>query len=170
MSTAPDPPSVPLSFRVSRLDSRESARLIGEYQVELARQGIVLDRHGGGAVDSEEMVAPRGLFLLVDLNDVPVACGGVRRLSDEIAEIKRMYVAPTARRSGVARVLLGRLEQEARSLGCRVVRLDTGRDMRGALALYRAAGYREIPDYNSNPHAAHWMEKDLSSRRGSPGP
>jgi ribosomal protein S18 acetylase RimI-like enzyme len=72
-----------------------------------------------------------------------------------------MYVAPTARRRGVAQVLLTRLEEEARALGCRVARLDTGPDMGAALALYRTAGYREIPDYNGNPHAGHWMEKAL---------
>jgi ribosomal protein S18 acetylase RimI-like enzyme len=82
-------------------------------------------------------------------------------LSDDKSEIKRMYVSPTARRRGVARALLGGLEDEARSLGCRAVRLDTGRDMVAALKLYRLVGYREIPDYNANPHAAYWMEKTL---------
>jgi len=72
-----------------------------------------------------------------------------------------MYVAPPARRRGVARALLLRLEDEARALGCRVVRLDTGREMVAALGLYRALGYVEIPDYNGNPHASHWFEKPL---------
>jgi GNAT superfamily N-acetyltransferase len=147
------------AFRIARLDGEESVRLIGDYEAELAGQGIVLDRHEGGSVEVEEMVTPRGLFLLVELDNTTVACGGVRRLSEDLAEIKRMYVAPTARRRGIAGALLARLEEEAFALGCRAVRLDTGRDMVAALTLYRAAGYREIPDYNGNPHAAHWMEK-----------
>lgn len=161
MASDDDSASTLPSFRTARLDSPEALRLIAEYEVELARNGIVLDRHEGGGVGVEEMVPPRGLFLLVELAGTPVACGGVRRLSNDIAEIKRMYVAPPARRRGVARALLARLEDEARGLGCRVARLDTGRDMEAALALYRAVGYREIPDYNGNPHAAYWMEKTL---------
>lgn len=148
-------------FRIARLDDAESVRLLADYESELSGQGITLDRHEGGGVGAEEMVVPRGVFLLVELDQGIVACGGIRRLSDDIAEIKRMYVAPTARRRGVARALLGRLEDEARALGCRVARLDTGRDMVAALTLYRLVGYREIPDYNGNPHAAHWMEKAL---------
>lgn len=148
-------------FRVARLDERASVRLLSGYEAELVGLGIVLDRDEGGGVDAEEMVAPRGTFLHVEIGPAIVACGGVRRLDDEIAEIKRMYVAPIARRRGVASALLARLEDEARALGCRAVRLDTGRHMVGALALYRTAGYHEIPDYNGNPHAGHWMEKAL---------
>jgi GNAT superfamily N-acetyltransferase len=154
------PSGVPL-FRVARLDDSESVLLLADYESELARQGIVLDRHEGGGVDADEMVAPQGVFLLVELDHAFVACGGIRRLNDDIAEIKRMYVAPSARRRGVARALLGRLEDEARALGCRVARLDTGREMVAALRLYCDFGYEEIPDYNGNPHAAHWMEKAL---------
>jgi GNAT superfamily N-acetyltransferase len=148
-------------FRVARLDDSESLRLLADYESELAEQGIVLDRHEGGGVGAEEMVVPQGIFLLVELDHDIVACGGIRRLSEDIAEIKRMYVAPTARGRGIARALLARLENEACALGCRVARLDTGRDMVAALTLYREVGYREIPDYNGNPHAAHWMEKAL---------
>jgi len=148
-------------FRIARLDDDESARLLADYETELAGQGIVLDRHEGGGVEAEEMVAPHGKFLLVELDNATVACGGIRCLREDLAEIKRMYVAPRARRKGIGRALLGQLENEARALGCRVARLDTGRNMDAALALYRSLGYREIPDYNGNPHAGHWMEKAL---------
>lgn len=149
-------------FRIARLDDPDSAHLLADYEAELAGQGIVLQRGEGGGVGPEEMVAPHGVFLLVELGRETVACGGIRRLSGDIAEVKRMYVAPAARGRGVGRALLARLEDEARLLGCRLARLDTGRGMVAALSLYRAAGYREIPDYNGNPHAGHWMEKSLS--------
>jgi GNAT superfamily N-acetyltransferase len=152
-----DPPV----FRVARLDDRESGRLLSDYESELASQDVVLDRDEGGGVGAEEMVAPNGIFLHVEIDRTIVACGGVRRLSDEVGEIKRMYVAPMARKKGVARALLARLEDEARALGCRVARLDTGHRMVAALTLYIGAGYCEIPDYNGNPHAGHWMEKIL---------
>ena len=72
-----------------------------------------------------------------------------------------MYVAPAARGTGAARTLLTRLEMAGSVLGAGVVRLDTGRGMAPAVALYRSAGYAEIPDYNGNPDAGWWFEKQL---------
>ena len=85
----------------------------------------------------------------------------MRLLSPEVAELKRMYVDPSARGAGLARRLVARLESEATALGATVVRLDTGRDMAPAIALYRSSGYREVDDYNGNPDAGWWFEKDL---------
>ena len=90
------------------------------------------------------------------------AGGGVKRLSDDTAEIKRMYVVPQARGQGVARALLTALEDAARDLGYRKVRLDTGPDQPHARRLYESAGYVRIPDYNANPHADFWAEKRLA--------
>jgi GNAT superfamily N-acetyltransferase len=148
-------------FRPVSADAPEALSLLREYAAELTGQGIVLDEREGGAVSAAEMAPPHGAFLLVERDGAAVACGGVRRLAGAAAEVKRMYVAPSARGRGVARALLGRLEDEARALRCRVARLDTGAEMPAALALYRSAGYQEIADYNGNPHAAFWMEKEL---------
>ena len=87
--------------------------------------------------------------------------GVVKRLDDETAEIKRMYVAPEGRSRGIARALLYALEAAARELGYRRVRLDTGADQPHAKALYLSVGYTEIPDYNGNPFASFWAEKEL---------
>lgn len=153
---------VALTFRLARLDDPQSVVLVKDYEAELRRQGIVLDQQDAGGVGVDELLAPNGAFLIAELDGSPAACGGVRRLGEPgIAEVKRMYVAPFARRRGVGATLLGRLEDEARSLGCHVVRLDTGAGMEPALALYRRAGYCDIEDYNANPHAAYWMEKTL---------
>jgi GNAT superfamily N-acetyltransferase len=157
-----DTSSVSVTFRVARADDPEVVSLLADYEAELLADGIVLDVDEGGAVSAEELAAPHGTFLVAEESGAAVGCGGVRRLRDGRAEIKRMYVAPAARGRGVARTLLERLEDEARALGCDVARLDTGPKMTPALRLYRSAGYREIADYNGNPHAAHWMEKRLA--------
>jgi GNAT superfamily N-acetyltransferase len=73
-----------------------------------------------------------------------------------------MWVDPVARGAGVGRSLLAALEAGAVELGCRTVRLDTAASLTEALALYEVAGYVEIPAYNENPYAAHWLEKRLS--------
>jgi GNAT superfamily N-acetyltransferase len=69
-----------------------------------------------------------------------------------------MYVVPAARRRGVGRALLAALEDHARSMGFATVRLDC---QRHNWPLYRAAGYVAIEDYNDNPFADHWAEKQL---------
>jgi GNAT superfamily N-acetyltransferase len=90
-----------------------------------------------------------------------VACGAVKRLDQQTGEIKRMFVAPGARGQGVARALLGALEDTARELGYERVRLDTGAKQPHAQALYPSAGYTPIPDYNDNVYASYWYEKVL---------
>ena len=106
---------------------------------------------------------PGGTFLVgFDDEGRPVAGGGVKRLGPGVAEIKRMYVLPDARGRGIARELLVALEDAARDLGYERVRLDTGAKQPHAEALYRSAGYADIPDYNGNPAASYWGEKRLS--------
>jgi drug/metabolite transporter (DMT)-like permease len=93
----------------------------------------------------------------------PIACGGIRSLGDGVGEVKRMYVVPGARRQGQGARLLAALEEEGRRLGFRRLRLDTAAPLHSAIALYRSAGYREIPDYNGNGAAALWFEKELAA-------
>jgi GNAT superfamily N-acetyltransferase len=108
-----------------------------------------------------DFAQPAGTFLVGFAEGEPVCAGGIKRLDDEAAEIKRMYVVPAARRRGVARLLLGALEGAARDRGYRLVRLDTGPRQANAVALYASAGYAEIGNYNANPLAAYWGEKRL---------
>jgi GNAT superfamily N-acetyltransferase len=71
----------------------------------------------------------------------------VCRFDLETAEVRRMYVVPEHRGAGLSRRMLGALEGEARSLGYRRVRLETGIHQHEALGLYRSAGFEEIPRY-----------------------
>ncbi len=114
------------------------------------------------AAPAADLSAPRGLFLVAHLDERAVGCGGVRVVGEGVAEIKRMWVDPQARGQGVGRRLLAALEEAAVELECRTVRLDTAAALTEALALYRAAGYREIPAYNDNAYAAHWLERELA--------
>jgi GNAT superfamily N-acetyltransferase len=107
----------------------------------------------------QELTPPRGVLVVVRRGDEVAGCGGVRRLSDDVAEVKRVFLSPALRGRGVARLLMERLHDEARNLGCGLVRLDTAPSMPEARRLYLALGYAEIPDYNGNPNAAHWFER-----------
>ena len=112
-------------------------------------------------VAASEMAPPGGTFVVVYEDGDAVAGGGLRRLEDDVAEIKRMWVVPGARGRGHGRRLLAELEAAAVELGYRRVRLDTAESMTTAMAMYRAAGYREVADYNGNSYASFWGEKAL---------
>jgi GNAT superfamily N-acetyltransferase len=123
--------------------------------------GSRLDVPGAPTATAEQMGPPGGTFLVIYDDGRPVAGGGVKRLSDDVGEIKRMYVIPEARSRGLARVLLGALEDAARELGYSRVCLDTGPRQPHAKALYESTGYRPVDPYNDNPFASYWGEKEL---------
>jgi len=112
-------------------------------------------------VDPELLSAPQGVLLVARLRTAPIACGALRLHPGEAAEIKRVWVAPAARRLGVARRVLSELEEHARRSGATVVHLDTNRALRAATALYRASGYEAVAPFNDEPYAHHWFEKRL---------
>jgi len=152
-----------VELRAAVADSPESGRLLAAYEAELVSLGVTLNHGWTGGVTPEQLSPPQGVWLVGWRGDQAVCCGGVRLLppAPGIAEIKRMYVDPSARGQGLARRLLADLEAAAVDLGAATARLDTGRDMAPAVALYRATGYVEIEDYNGNPDAGWWFEKAL---------
>jgi GNAT superfamily N-acetyltransferase len=107
------------------------------------------------------LTPPAGVLLLARVEGDPAGLGGVRHLDTPIAEVKSMYVAPAYRGAGLGRRIIDELEAVARENGCGAARLDTSRYLTPAVALYRAAGYEEVPDYNGNPKADLWFERQL---------
>lgn len=138
-----------------------AADLLAAMTAEMVALYGAADRLDHPRLDPSEMAAPGGVYLVGRVGDRPVAGGGLRRLTDDVAEIKRMYVVPADRGAGVAGRLLAALEAAGRDLGYRLVRLDTGPRQPHARRLYEAAGYRPIPAYNDNPYAAFFGEKAL---------
>jgi GNAT superfamily N-acetyltransferase len=109
-----------------------------------------------------ELAPPAGTFLVGYRDGQAVCAGGIKRLPDGACEIKRMYVVPAARKQGVARSLLRALEDAARGLGYRIVRLDTGPLQPHARGLYESEGYVPIANFNGNPVATFFGEKHLA--------
>jgi GNAT superfamily N-acetyltransferase len=108
----------------------------------------------------------RGSFLIVREDDgTAIGCGGVRLLDPATAELKRMWLHPSSRGRGLGRALLAALEQAAVDLGASRGVLDTFDVLIPAMALYRNAGWQQVPAYNANRQATHWFAKDLT---GSP--
>jgi DNA-binding MarR family transcriptional regulator/GNAT superfamily N-acetyltransferase len=119
------------------------------------------DRTAGIVLAPEDMEPPLGLLLLARLDGEPIGCGVLWFHGPDIADAKRMWVAPRARGLGVGRRLLSELERHARDAGVRTLRLETNRALREAIGLYKAAGFREVASFNDEPHAHHWFAKSL---------
>ncbi len=113
------------------------------------------------SADADELTEPDGLFLLARLHGEPVACGALKFHHNEPAELKRMWVDPSARGLGLGRRILAELEEQARRHRVTTVRLETNRTLTEAITLYRSAGYKEVEPFNDEPYAHHWFEKDL---------
>jgi GNAT superfamily N-acetyltransferase len=156
-----DGPGHRLEFRRVAADEPPAAELIEQMVLELERHYGRIDGPGMPVVAASQFAPPDGACLVGYAEGEPICVGAVKRLGDGLCEIKRMYVAPAGRSRGAARALLGALEDAARSLGYERVRLDTGPEQPHAKALYTSAGYREIDDYNRNPAASFWAEKEL---------
>jgi GNAT superfamily N-acetyltransferase len=142
-----------LELVARRIDDPDAAALVD------ALLGDLAGRYGGRDAfhpDPESLAPPGGGFVVARLDGAPVGCGGFRRFADGVAEIKRMYVVPEARRRGVARAVLADLEARARALGYTSIRLETGTNQPEAMALYEHAGYRAMVPYG------HYRESPMS--------
>ncbi len=115
------------------------------------------------SAEADELTEPRGLVLVARLRDEPIGCGALKLHGSDPAEIKRMWVASTARGLGLGRRLLRELEERARHRGATRARLETNRALTEAISLYRSAGYMEVAAFNEEPYADHWFEKRLDS-------
>lgn len=125
-----------------------------------AVQQEYVSRYGGpdeSPVNPTEFVPPDGRFIVGYLDGTPVATGGLRRLSTDDIEIKRMYVVPEARGRGLSRIVLARLEELAKEMGAARVILETGSKQPEAISLYETSGYERIEGFG------HYKCEPLSS-------
>lgn len=94
---------------------------------------------------------PRGALLVAEVGADTVAMIALRPLADQVCEMKRLFVHPSARGLGVAKALITRVISEARGMGYREMRLDTLPAMRDAQAIYETFGFRDIDAYYETP-------------------
>jgi ribosomal protein S18 acetylase RimI-like enzyme len=153
-----------MELRIGVRDPRDpdAQACLRAYETELAsRFDAGFDPALSISATDEQMTEPAGLFLVATMDGDPAGCGALKFHGDAPAEIKRMWVAQSARGLGLGRRLLAELEAQAAARGVRVLRLETNRTLREAIGLYRSAGYREVAAFNDEPYAHHWFEKSL---------
>jgi GNAT superfamily N-acetyltransferase len=140
----------------------DAVRCLEAYYAELERREPGrFDPAAGSTATPDELRPPHGVLLIVYLHDKPVACGALKHHLGAPSDVKRMWVADSVRGLGLGRRLLAELERRAIEHGDRAVRLETNRQLTEAIALYRSAGYTEVPAFNDEPYADHWFEKAL---------
>ncbi|MFI1969688.1 GNAT family N-acetyltransferase [Streptomyces cinnamoneus] len=149
-------------------DHPDAVKLSEQVQLEY------VERYGGGddtPLDPAQFAPPRGLYLIAyDAGGTPLATGGWRAMergaegyADGDAELKRMYVVPRARGRGLARLILARLEDNARAAGRIRMVLETGDKQPEAMTLYLSSGYAPVV-----PKFGHYRAYDSSRCFGKP--
>ncbi|NMO03881.1 GNAT family N-acetyltransferase [Gordonia sp. TBRC 11910] len=143
---------------VRSVDDADARVCLASYIAELRQ------RFPGGFdtnVSPTDLTPPHGQLFVAYVDAVARGIVGVRFLDAGTAEIKRMWVDPTARGLGLARRLLGVAEDFIATSGRTAVVLDTHASLVEAIALYRSCGYAETTPYNDNPYAELWFRKTL---------
>ena len=93
-------------------------------------------------------------------------CVAIRKITERICEMKRLYVRPEFRKRGIAKKLTLEIIKEAKRIGYKKMRLDTAPFMKEAIALYNSLGFKEIEPYRYNPlHGAKFMELSLENKQ-----
>ncbi|MBT1607203.1 GNAT family N-acetyltransferase [Curtobacterium flaccumfaciens pv. betae] len=141
--TMPEASPNTFAIEVEHFDSPDAQRLRAAQRLEIDRA------HGGDTEPGEKPTAESiaVFFVARDESGTPLGCGGLRIVDDGIAEIKRMYVRPESRGSGVAAALLRRLEEAALDLGSPALVLETGTAQQRAVGFYQREGFRRIANF-----------------------
>ncbi len=128
-----------MALVVERVETpTDDARLlIGELEAELSGSYSAEQRHGLSLV---RVFQPNVVFFIARLDGKAAGCGGVS-FDDGLAEVKRMYVRPSARGRNVAQTILTRLEEEARDRGGIRLVLETGDAQHAAIRFYEREGF-----------------------------
>lgn len=129
---------MPLSIERVMQATDEARALVEELETELEGSYAAEQRHG---LSLQQIFQAHIRFFIARLDEEPVGCGGIA-LDDGFAEVKRMFVRPHARGSGVAQEILARLEAEARAQGHTRLMLETGDVLKAAHRLYERAGFK----------------------------
>ena len=149
-------------------ESPAAQRCLRAYVAELHRRAPDrgFDPKKGATALPHEVRPPNGAFVVAYLRGEAIGCGAVKHQPSNVTDIKRMWVAESARGLGIGRRLLEHLEGLAREHGSGEARLETSDVLPEAIALYRSAGYVEVPPFNDEPFADRWFAKPIDEASG----
>src|SRR4051794_18707444 len=148
-------------------ETPDAQRCLRAYVAELNRRapGRGFDPRKGATAEPHEVRPPNGAFVVAYLRGEAIGCGAVKHHPDDVTDIKRMWLAESARGLGLGRRLLEHLERLAREHGSTEAHIETSDVLPEAIALYRSAGYVEVPPFNDEPFADRWFSKSLRATK-----
>ena len=163
---APEVPDINLVIADTPQLLDEAREIFRDYAASLDVDLCFQDFDGELRCLPGEYAAPHGHLLLAFVDGALAGCGAMRPLLDvdyaNACEMKRLYVRPAFRRSGLGRLMAQALLDEARRSGYSAMLLDTLDDMEAARGLYGALGFEEVPPYYFNPlPGAHYLKAEL---------
>jgi len=152
-----------VEVRVVDPEDPEARRCLRAYVAELNRRAPRrgFDPSKGATAKPHEVRPPNGAFVVAYLRGEPIGCGAVKHHPGNVTDIKRMWLAESARGLGLGRRLLEHLERLAREHGSHEAHIETSDVLPEAIGLYRSAGYLEVPPFNDEPFADRWFAKSL---------
>lgn len=149
-------------FAETDYSSPLAAECLNAFATELSnRLNSGFDLENSGDPDLSQMKHPHGTFVVAKLGNMALGCVGIKGNGTDIAEVKRMWIAPAARGLGLARRLMTTAEDAARALGITTLRLDTNHVLHEAVSLYHKTGWTEIDRFNDDPYPDVFFEKSL---------
>lgn len=152
-----------IEFQEVDYNSDAARFCLNAFAFELAeRLQTGFDLENSGDPELSNMKHPHGTFLVAMLEDRPIGCVGVKGQGGAIAEIKRMWITPTARGLGLARRMMTAAEDAARRLSISTLRLDTNSTLHEAVQLYQNTGWEQIDRFNDDPYPDLFYEKHLA--------
>jgi GNAT superfamily N-acetyltransferase len=145
-------------------ESPDAQRCLRAYVAELNRRAPErgFDPRRGATAEPHEVRPPHGAFVVAYRRDEAIGCGAVKHHPGELTDIKRMWLAESARGLGLGRRILEHLEGLAREHGSREAHIETSDVLPEAVALYESAGYAEVAPFNDEPFADRWFTKPLA--------
>ncbi|WP_212709776.1 GNAT family N-acetyltransferase [Rhodococcus sp. 14-2483-1-1] len=159
--------AVPATFAVVHPSSEPASEILYRYYADVVgrfhgREASDIEVRGAMVDDpSDDLAGDSGTFVVAYAEQSVIGCGGARFISDDAAELTRIFVDPIGRRGGVGASLIGYIENLVRESGRSRIRLDTRADLVEARRLYSRLGYVDVPAFNSEPYAEVWLEKQL---------
>ncbi len=103
----------------------------------------------------KQFAAPNGRLILAEFDREKVGCAALRKIGENVAEVKRMYVKPEYRRKGIGRALLQAIINEAEKIGYSKIQLDTPHFATAAQTLYHTFGFQQTSPYPESDIPEH---------------
>lgn len=121
--------------------------LANEHGLDISYQGI----EGELASLPGKFAPPDGRLIIAVTSEQSIGCAALRRMDEQVCELKRMFVLPQFRGQGAGKALARQLIEDAREIGYECMRLDTGSFLTAAVHLYESLGFQRIEPYNDVP-------------------